>query len=378
MSTPETIYRRLQEHLNRQAVGFPATASGAELRILKRLFSQDEAQVATFLSFKPSREAHICEKTHPEFTPSQTKTLLESMFQKGAIAWKRVDGIDYWYLAPLVVGMYEFQDGNPDPGLLRDASRYFKTLSFQKAFIAAKPSQMRTIPVDASIPLELPVATYDRIRSLVRESKGPFVLLKCICREASARAKKPCEKTSREETCVAFGTMAAMVLRRNHGREVTREELLETFLESEKEGLVLQPSNTRNPEFVCSCCGCCCGMLAFQKRMPHPIDFWSGNYFAGVFENSCTGCGACVSRCQVGAISFGSSSRIPKVQPTRCIGCGLCVPTCPSGAIRLQKRKDEKAPPADEEALYDEIMSNKKTSWSRITMLLKVFLGMRQ
>ena len=31
--------------------------------------------------------------------------------------------------------------------------------------------------------------------------------------------------------------------------------------ENQREGLVLQPSNTRDIDFVCSCCGCCCGIL---------------------------------------------------------------------------------------------------------------------
>ena len=37
------VYTRLREHLDRLPAGFPATESGVELRILKRLFTPDEA-----------------------------------------------------------------------------------------------------------------------------------------------------------------------------------------------------------------------------------------------------------------------------------------------------------------------------------------------
>ena len=39
MSVEEKVYRDLQKHLDKQAVGFPATKSGVELRILKHLFA---------------------------------------------------------------------------------------------------------------------------------------------------------------------------------------------------------------------------------------------------------------------------------------------------------------------------------------------------
>jgi len=38
-TTSESLYRRLQQHLDRMPVGFPATQSGVEIRILQRLFT---------------------------------------------------------------------------------------------------------------------------------------------------------------------------------------------------------------------------------------------------------------------------------------------------------------------------------------------------
>ena len=51
----DDLYRRLQQHLDRMPVPYPATESGVELRILQRLFSPEEARLALCLSMIPER-----------------------------------------------------------------------------------------------------------------------------------------------------------------------------------------------------------------------------------------------------------------------------------------------------------------------------------
>jgi electron transport complex protein RnfB len=378
MTSENNIYRLLQRHLDKQAIGFPSTWSGADIRLLKRLFTPDEAKLALHLTYKPSPTEQIIEHAASEFPAARTVILLDSMFTKGAIGWKEKDGVSQWFVLPLVIGMYECQDGDPSPEFLADARAYMKTLRFGTSFLAVKPSQMRTIPINKSIPVEHCVATYDQVRTIVENSPGPFVVLPCICRRTKAMKNKPCEKTSREETCLAFGDMAKMVLRRKHCREVTRDEVLAILRRNEDDGLVLQPANTRQPEFICSCCGCCCGMLSYQKFLPHPADFWSSNYYAEVSTEACAHCGTCVSRCQVNAVALTGPSGEAQVDLSRCIGCGLCVPTCPSEAIRLIQKDTATVPPKDEEALCDEIMANKKGAAEKLLMVLKVALKMKQ
>lgn len=171
---------------------------------------------------------------------------------------------------------------------------------------------------------------------------------------------------------------AAAILRRQHGRELTRNEALALLRQNEDDGLVLQPANAQKPEFICSCCGCCCGTLLLQKLLPHPIDFWTSNYYATVTTADCSQCGNCVSRCQVNAVSLTGPKGAAKINLRRCIGCGLCIPACPPNAILLKKKEAEVVPPKDEEELYDEVMANKKGGWAQWLMLLKIALKMRQ
>jgi hypothetical protein len=61
-------YVNLQKHLDNQALGFPATRSGVELKILEHIFTPAEAEIACCLSyqFEPldaiySRARHLVE-----------------------------------------------------------------------------------------------------------------------------------------------------------------------------------------------------------------------------------------------------------------------------------------------------------------------------
>ncbi|MCD1294556.1 [Fe-S]-binding protein [Methanocella sp. CWC-04] len=51
-------------------------------------------------------------------------------------------------------------------------------------------------------------------------------------------------------------------------------------------------------------------------------------------EVNCVHCGACVSVCPVGAISYEYDWRV-KFDESECVQCGTCVNTCPVGVIKL-------------------------------------------
>ncbi|MBY9011033.1 MAG: 4Fe-4S binding protein [Candidatus Lokiarchaeota archaeon] len=74
-------------------------------------------------------------------------------------------------------------------------------------------------------------------------------------------------------------------------------------------------------------------------------------------SETCTGCGTCIDRCQMNALTLVDD--ISTVSRDNCIGCGACVPTCPTDAIQLRKKENEIIPPKDWDALYAEILNKK-------------------
>jgi ferredoxin len=159
---------------------------------------------------------------------------------------------------------------------------------------------------------------------------------------------------------MALVELASHLIRAGRGRPVTKEEALDISRQNEEEGLILQPSNAQKPEFICACCGCCCGMLRLQKMLPRPVDFWASNYHASVDAAACTGCETCVERCQVDAVSIDKKRGVSVVNLARCIGCGNCIASCPSSAVSLVKKEKECAPPQTREELYELVMAHKK------------------
>lgn len=375
MEKNEQVYIKLQRHLDSQAVGFPATKSGSEIRILKHIFSPQEAEIATCLTYKPEPIEMVFERArYLVESPEKLSELLDRIGKKGGIELKIKGGKRLYCNAPLVVGMYEFQLGKLTPEFIKDFDEYTSGKKFGIEFISTKLPQMRTIPIARSIQPQHNVSTFDELTMLLQQAEAPFAVFECICRQKKTLLGKPCQITERKETCLAVGSMAQAALRMGMGKEITLDESMSILEQNQKQGLVLQPSNTEKAEFICSCCGCCCGMLGMHKNLPKPLDFWASNFYAVVDTDTCDGCGNCEKRCQVGAASVSEKKQIASVDLNRCIGCGVCIPTCPQKAISLQKKPTEVRPPQTKEDLYDIIMSHKKGRLGKLKVTGKMFI----
>jgi len=368
-------YIKLQKHLDNQPIGFPATRSGAETKVLKHIFTPDEAEIACCLSYKFEPLAAIyCRAGHLVGSVDELERRLDRIQAKGGIESRIRNGSRQYCNAPLVVGMYEYQSNRLTPEFIKDFREYTSDKKFGIEFISTELPQMRTIPVAKSIDPRHNVSTFDEVTTLLRQAEDPFVIVECICRKKKVMEGKSCQKTERRETCLAIGEMAVMALGSGMGREITRDEALTIIEHNQKEGLVLQPSNTQKAEFICSCCGCCCGMLGMQQDLPKPVDFWAANFYAAVDRNTCEGCGVCVKRCQVEAVRVPEKRQPAAVNRDRCIGCGVCVPACPTRSISLVKKPAEVCPPRTREDLHEIIAAGKKGRLGKLKLTGKLIV----
>ena len=60
---------------------------------------------------------------------------------------------------------------------------------------------------------------------------------------------------------------------------------------------------------------------------------FGGKMAAKIDEKLCTGCGACVTICPVGAITLNNDNKAEVSDD--CIDCGACLSACPVGAIEV-------------------------------------------
>ena len=375
MEKDQEVYVNLQKHLDRQAVGFPATKSGAEIRVLKHIFSPEEAKIATCLNFKLEPLETIYKKAESiVVSPNELSNILDAIEKKGGIESKVKDGRKYYCNAPLIVGMYEFQLDKLTPEFIKDFDKYTSDKKFGVEFLSTELPQMRTIPIAKSITIKNIVSTFDEAAVLLKESNGAFAICECICRKKKGLQGKTCTVTDRDETCLAIGDFAKTAIRLGTGRGIDLDEAISILEKNQKEGLVLQPSNTEEVDFICSCCGCCCGMLQMHKGLPKPVGFWASNFFAAVDTSICDGCGNCEKRCQVGAVKLSEKTELAVIDLNRCIGCGLCVVVCPQKALMLHKKTSETKPPKSREDLYDIIMAKKKGKLGKLKVTGKLMM----
>jgi len=359
MREPDEVYRALQEHLDRETVGFPAAKSGADVRVLKALFTPEQAEMAQMLTYRYESLDQIYERAKGSGRSiDETERILDETAARGLIGRRKRNGTKQYRNISYVYGMLEH--GlilNPTPELVSATTEYREEGLFAGAFLGSKVPQMRTIPIGQSLTPEHHVATYDTVRDLIHSTVDPIVVLECLCRNGAERRGEPCKQTSRKETCMLFRDEARVL--EKMGRQITKEEALEILKKNEEDGLVLQPSNAQNPDFICSCCGCCCGILRMHRTVPNPADLWATNFYAEVNADLCSACGTCVERCQTGAMKLDDEKAVSVVDLARCLGCGLCVASCPTEAIELRKKEKEVVPPSTGEDMTEVIMTNK-------------------
>ncbi len=369
--TVDDLYRRLQEHLDRLPIPFPATASGVEIRILERLFSRDQALVALALSMIPEPPRTIAKRLGRSWTVDRLRIALDEMADAGLIERMGKRGRARYANSVFVVGIYERQLPRLSTELQRDFEIYLEE-GFAGAVHTRDRPQLRTVPISVTIVPERFVASHDDIRGFVRASEGPFAVMDCICRHGRDLTGQPCRQTKLRQTCLTIGGAARGMVESGAARFIAREQMLQLLEVADREGLVLQPQNTAEPMFVCCCCGCCCGILKTAKTLDEPAAYFASNYLAVVDADACAACGTCETRCQMDAIHLHDD--VSSVDLARCIGCGLCVTTCATGAIHLEHKERDADLPANTPALYMKIYRDRFGAFAAAKALGKALL----
>ena len=326
------VYANLAKHLDNLPAGYPSTESGVELRILRRLFSPEEAQLATSLTMMPEPVAGIAARLDTD--EAQLAASLDAMAKKGLIFRLSKRNNTLYSAAQFVIGIWEYHLNDLDEELIRDVNEYMPTL-MKKGWQSTKTKQLRVVPVAKSVSAEMAIMPFEAAEEIINK-QSKIVVSPCICRKEQKMIGKGCDKPM--EVCIAFGAGAYYYEQNGLGREIDKTEALALLKQGVDAGLVLQPGNQQKSMNICMCCGCCCGVLKNLKTLDKPAQMVHTNYYAQVDEELCTACEACVDRCQMDAISVEETAQ---VNLDRCIGCGLCVTDCPTDAMMLKQKAAE-------------------------------------
>ncbi|WP_299979834.1 ATP-binding protein [Desulfobacula sp.] len=348
------VYKKLAAHLDNTPSGFPETESGVELRILKQLFTKEEATLALSLVMILETAEAIGQRAQKD--PKEIEPLLIEMGKKGLIIHVNRNGVNTFMFLQFVVGIWEYQVNRLTRELIKDFNEYAPYLI--KDQYKNKTQQLRVIPVAKAVNTELNIMDYEQVENIIK-SQSKILVAPCICRQEHTIMGKGCGKIS--ESCLVFGGGAYIYESRGIGRTISQDEALDIVKEGVKQGLVPQPSNAKKPLNICLCCDCCCQILKNIKDFEAPAKIVSSNFQAIVDQDECTGCKACEEICPMEAIEMDEEKTVSFVNLDRCIGCGLCVTVCEFDAMSLKDKKETEKiePPANLVETYMNIAREK-------------------
>ena len=379
--TTSRAFVALQERLNRFPQG--ATPSDLLYRILEMLFSEREAELVSRLPVRPvtaKRAARIW-----RIPETEARKALEGLADRCVLLdMEGPDGTLY-ILPPPMAGFFEFSmmrvRDDIDQRLLSEL--FYQYITVEDDFIkglftdgqtqlgrvfvseaALREGEARRqavrlhggpgvpVPAPAIAERALQVLDYERASEVIQTARHMGIGT-CYCRHKMEHVGKACGAP--KAICMTFGGSADALIRHGYARRVDAAEGMDLLAEAYDNHLVQFGENVQaGVNFICNCCGCCCEAMIAARRFGMLDPVHTTNFVPRVEEALCNGCGKCVSRCPVEAMTLVSANDPNKPMRKKavlnedlCLGCGVCTRVCPTEGMWLEPRPQRVITPVD-------------------------------
>ena len=341
-------YAHLVDRLNRYPQGAPP--SDLLNKILKILFSEQEAQLVALLPIKPFTAKKASQIWKMDLV--STQKVLDELAGRALLVDIERDGEWIYSLPPPMAGFFEFSlmrvRNDIDQKTLSEL--FYQYLNVEEDFIRelftrGETQLGRTFVHEPVLTNDnaVQVMDYERATEVIKSATHRSVGM-CYCRHKMEHVGRACSASM--EICMTFNTSAAALSRHGHARSIDVSEGLDLLQQAYEHNLVQFGENNRQGvNFICNCCGCCCEAMIAQRRFAnlHPVH--TTNFIPEIIAQDCNGCGKCAEACPVEAMTMVSANdpRYPKKKQARlnedvCLGCGICVRVCKPKSVRLTPR----------------------------------------
>lgn len=338
----------------------PLPVTDTLIELLKVLLTEEQANfILKIYKRKPSLNINeIKEISGMEL--DQLEKLLESLMLEGVIVGhqSRGTGVMVYRLMPLIpAGIFEFtfmrgKRGEKEMKLVKIFDKLFDEFSeaSQRNYDSLIPQYekimspiSRVVPIEEEIevPKEI-VFPYDEVSKII-DKYDDISISYCYCRHEKDLLEKSCKVTEERENCFMFGKSAIFAIKYGFGKPISKEEAKKVIKKAADDGLVhkafhIHQDPQKDEEAFCNCCKCCCGISQLYYRGCVPM-YTIANYMPKVSEDDCIGCGTCIEKCPMEAISLEDDKA--HINEEICIGCGVCAHLCPEDAVSLEHNNRE-------------------------------------
>lgn len=340
-------------------------ANNTLVELLQALLNEEEAQF--ILNFRKPRLTFQELKQKTGMDDTKLMKLLNSLMDNGFVMDEPInDSYEMEYrLLPPFADTFEYSLVKFDRPLeqkkklaqiyermFKDATELTQTNyeGLLPIFKDKMPIFARIIPVEKelTVPKEKVLPLHEA--SKIIDKQDIISLSECPCKLERALLGDPCKTATDIMRCLHFGNIGRYFIEHNLGKSITREEAKRVLQDAEEDGLVHKTFHDnfdfeKSENSICNCCKCCC--ILFQTYYRGIFAFHTITYYlAQMDEEKCVGCGICVEKCPIEAVSLVNG--ISHTDEHKCIGCGVCVHHCPEQArslIRTEQREIYLSPP---------------------------------
>ena len=338
----------MRNKVNRNGVGIgSAITTGNEFDVWGYLVTPEEANwYAEMPQYEQFTAADYAYETGRD--EAECREICEALANKGMLRRVVRAGVSFYNTQTQEYGIYEAVVQNFTKDYL-DAKDAGKTPDFGKHFVDSGTPMYRSYPVDLSV-VEGEYTPFDDWRAII-ERNEVFSLSPCMCRmkqllqgarEMVGMNEYDCGHPI--ETCMCTGEQAEFILSIGAGRQISKEEAMETLQRQVDMGLVIESVFTRSGENICSChSDCCLNIGGIRALNGGPAVENYSNFYLAHKVDECIACGACVERCPMRAITMSEETGLPVVDAS-CVRCGQCGLICPAEARKLILKPEEDRP----------------------------------
>jgi ferredoxin len=349
----EKIWQKAAQAVVKASIDPLLQANETIVELLKTLLDEEEAKLISNFRKPILSIERLKEKSGLD--DHTIKQMLNSIMKKGVIMdipHKKTGEMVYQLLAPLPF-LWEYSIIKKDPiEKKRKLAQIHETMTKEAVeitqtnydgvvsiFKSQFPPLTRTIPIETKmgIPIEKTIP-FSQASELI-EKHEIISLSECPCKLDKNLIGEPCKTTDERQRCFHFGNTGRFFIEHGFGEPVSYEKAKEILIAAENDGLVHKVFHynfdpDQEEEALCNCCKCCCMVFQSFYRGVYPFHTITA-YLAQLNIDKCKGCGTCVEKCPIEAVSLtDEKSHIDKA---RCIGCGVCVYHCPEKARNLEE-----------------------------------------